>query len=129
MFPHGRRPRRGWHAVGVDAAHTLDISVVDLLRQNPAPEAPLLYDDLAQPYLRAARQVLADPSPANCRAAEHAAFFLACRYTSMDSLQGHLGGSPREAQLGWQLFTRARTYRALAGHQDDAAATTRDPRA
>lgn len=106
-----------------NAVHQLDIAQ-PLRHRGPgdAPDAEptgeLLYPELAEPYLAAARAAFDDPTPARYRAAEEAAFWLATRYTSMDLISQGLGGSPREAQAGWALTKQARAFGALAAQAD-----------
>lgn len=81
---------------------------------DPA-KGDLLYRDLEQTYLDTAQKALDNPIPEHCAAAADAAYALACRYTSMDMLWRYMGGSPREAAAGTQLFTRVFAYQSRAG--------------
>ena len=106
-----RRVAGVWDSGGVHERSDADIGVVELPRHSPG--GPLLYPELAQCYLDAAARVAEDPSPEHCQQAEHAAFFLACRYDGMSVLEIGLRGLTAEGKVAVRLHERVRTYRAL----------------
>lgn len=97
----------------------VELDIAQPLRHRRAEDDPLgeptgalFYGERAEAYLAAARAAFNEPTTANYKAAEAAAFHLSNCYSGWDGVSP--GGSPREAQAAWALLRQASVYRALA---------------